>query len=57
MERNYTQDHARRAMVANHIQRVREPSKRDALLLNPKLTLQTFDKWVVYFIGPINPPT
>jgi hypothetical protein len=38
-------------------QRVGKPSQRDELPLQPVRSLQTFEKWAVDFIGPINPTT
>jgi len=37
-------------------QRTGRPSSRDELLLNPQISLQTFEKWVIDFAGPIQPP-
>jgi hypothetical protein len=38
-------------------QRVGKSSRRYELPLQPVRALQAFEKWVVNFIGPINPPT
>jgi hypothetical protein len=38
-------------------QRVGKPSIRDNMHLVPHVMLEYLDKWVFYFIGPINPPT
>ena len=36
--------------------RTGKPSKHDEMSLAPQITLQVFDKWVVYFVGPISLP-
>lgn len=37
-------------------QRTGRPSWRDELPLIPHMTLQPFEKWVIDFLGPIQPP-
>ena len=36
-------------------QRTGRPSWRDEMLLNPQMTLQPFEKWVIDFMGSIQP--
>jgi hypothetical protein len=43
------------ARACDVFQRVGKPSRRDELPLHPVRALQAFKKWVVDFIGPINP--
>jgi hypothetical protein len=43
------------AWACDVCQRVGNPSHHDELPLHPIRALQAFEKWVVDFIGPINP--
>eukprot|EP00253_Pinus_taeda_P031233 PITA_31233 len=41
--------------ACNVCQWTQKPSRRDEMQLNPKMTLQTFKKWEIDFLGPIAP--
>ena len=48
-------DAANYAKSCDVCQRTRKPSQRDEMSLVPQITVQPFDKWVLDFVGPINP--
>ena len=34
-----------------------KPTQRDEIPLHPQVALEPFDKWVMDFVGPIDPPS
>ena len=36
-------------------QRMGQPNRLDQMPLQPQLVVEPFDKWALYFVGPINP--
>jgi hypothetical protein len=43
--------------VCDSCQRVGQPNHRDEIPLNPQIVLESFERWALDFIGPINPPS
>lgn len=48
----YTEQYCKECNVC---QRVRKPSRCNKIPLQPLITLDPFEKWVVYFVEPITP--
>ena len=38
-------------------QRIGDPNKRDGMPLTPEVTWESFEKWGLDFLGPIDPPS
>lgn len=38
-------------------QRMGQPSRANKMSLQPQLGIEPFEKWVIDFIGPFNPPS
>ena len=42
--------------ACDRCQRMEQPNKLDNMPLQPQLVVEPFDRWALYFVGPINPP-
>ena len=49
------QDARKYVQACDNFQRMGHPNRLDEMPLQPQLLVEPFDRWALYFVGPINP--